>query len=277
MDVEREAGGGTGSARRRRERHLHSMLRHERIVEDQFLVFKVCGLWSRSLTLFQVDVFMVLSQDKVHLLLTLQLMLKNALMSLVKGFFALFPKIKKSAKLASHSSPRVPASVSPSTPAAQLEVAPLPDSIEWVQLRERHAGKIYYWNRRTNSTVWPAPAGVEVVWIGERNEEGGVWYWHRDTRVSTFDLLGEERYRQPRAAKKYWAPSRLCCVEIIFTVTMVTGPAIRAYRLIGVRALPCGLDYDQFPLRLSCGDGFSDVLTAYGPLVSGSHFSLLVA
>ena len=31
MDVEREAGGGTGSARRRRERRLRSMLRHERM------------------------------------------------------------------------------------------------------------------------------------------------------------------------------------------------------------------------------------------------------
>ena len=69
---------------------------------------------------------------------------------------------------------------SPSTLVAQLEV-----SVEWVRLRERHAGKTYFWNRRTNSTVWQAPAGVEVVWIGERNEEGGVWYWHRDTRVRT--------------------------------------------------------------------------------------------
>ena len=34
---------------------------------------------------------------------------------------------------------------------------------------------------------------------------------------------------------------------------------------IGVRALPCGLDYVLFPLRLFGGDGFSDVLTAYGP------------
>ena len=77
------------------------------VVEDQVLVFKVfpldsvqhrrlpprnvflSGLWSRSLTLFQVDVF------KAHLLLTLQLVLKNAQMSLVKGFFALFPKLKK--------------------------------------------------------------------------------------------------------------------------------------------------------------------------------------
>ena len=83
------------------------------VVEDQVLVFKVfppdrvqqrclprnaflSGLWSRSLIfLFQVEVFMVLSQDKVHLLLTLQLVLKSALMSLVKGFFARFPKFKK--------------------------------------------------------------------------------------------------------------------------------------------------------------------------------------
>ena len=35
--------------------------------------------------LFQVDVFMVLSQDRVHLLHTLQLVMKNAQMSLVKG------------------------------------------------------------------------------------------------------------------------------------------------------------------------------------------------
>ena len=48
-------------------------------------------------------------------------------------------------------------------------------------------------------------------------------------------------------------------------------------RFTGVRALPYGLDYDQFRLRLSCGDGLSDVLTAYKPLVSGSHFSLVVA
>ena len=61
---------------------------------------------------------------------------------------------------------------------------------------------------------------------------------------------------------------------------MVTGPAIHvahcsrwkrslwysSYRLMGARALPCDLDYDHFPLRLPCGDGFSDVLIAYGPL-----------
>ena len=82
------------------------------VVEDQVLVFMVfsqdsvqqrrlpenaflSGLWSRSLTLFLVEVFLVLSQVRVHLLHTLQLVLKNAQMSLVKGFFALFPTLKK--------------------------------------------------------------------------------------------------------------------------------------------------------------------------------------
>ena len=100
-------------------------------------------------------------------------------------FFTLFPKLKKSAKLASHSSLRVPASGSPSTLAAQLEDAPVPDSNEWVLFRK--GGKPYHWNRRTFSVCKPPP-GVKVVWVGERNEEGGVWYWHRDTRVSTFIL-----------------------------------------------------------------------------------------
>ena len=31
-------------------------------------------------------------------------------------------------------------------------------------------------------TVWLAPAGVEVVWYGEKDEEGGIWYWHRNDR-----------------------------------------------------------------------------------------------
>ena len=55
-------------------------------------------------------------------------------------------------------------------------------------LRDDNSGKPYYWNRRTFRTVWKPPPGVKVVWVGERNEEGRVWYWHRDTRVSTFDL-----------------------------------------------------------------------------------------
>ena len=159
------------------------------MVEDQVLVFKVfplervqqrrlplrnaflSKLWSRSLTLFQVDVFMVLSQDKVHLLLTLQLVLKNALMSLVKVFFA--PSSKKKVRSWLHNRvPRVPASASPSTLVAQLVVEPVQVSTEWVQLRDVNSGKPYYWNRRARASVWKAPAGVEVVWVGTRDDDG---------------------------------------------------------------------------------------------------------
>ena len=85
-----------------------------------------------------------------------------------QGVFRTFPQNKKSAKVTSHSGSELPPHPSSSTAAAQLE-----DSVEWVRLREKHAGKTYFWNRRTNSTVWRAPAGVEVVWYGEKNEKGG--------------------------------------------------------------------------------------------------------
>ena len=94
-----------------------------------------------------------------------------------KGVFRTFPQNKKSAKVTSGS--ELPPHPSSSTAAAQLE---------WVRLNERHVGKTYFWNRRTNGTVWLAPDGVEVVWYGEKDQEGRVWYWHRDTRISTFDL-----------------------------------------------------------------------------------------
>ena len=46
----------------------------------------------------------------------------------------------------------------------------------------------YFWNRRTRATVWKSPPGVKVVWVGERTEEGGSWYWHWDTRVSAYGI-----------------------------------------------------------------------------------------
>ena len=100
-----------------------------------------------------------------------------------KGVVRTFPQIKKSAKVTSHPGSELPPHPSSWTAPAQLE-----DSVEWVRLREKHSGRTYFWNRRTNSTVWRALAGVDVVWYGEKDEEGGVWYWHRDTRVSTFEL-----------------------------------------------------------------------------------------
>ena len=64
----------------------------------------------------------------------------------------------------------MPASVSSSTLAAQLEDAPVPDSNEWVQFL--NGGKASHWNRRTNATVWQSPPGVNVVWVGKLDEEG---------------------------------------------------------------------------------------------------------
>ena len=55
------------------------------------------GMWSRSLFLVVlVKAFEIFSQDRVHpLLLTIQLVLLKLWMSLGKGVFALFPKLKK--------------------------------------------------------------------------------------------------------------------------------------------------------------------------------------
>ena len=118
-----------------------------------------------------------------------------------EGFFRTFPQNKKGAKLAPHSSPTVPTSVSSSTPAAQLVV----------QLRDSNA----------NCSVWKAPAGVEVVWCGTRDDKGS---FTTNTKMlvpvcatSLLFLLGDGRHRQPRAVHKYWAPCRLCSVEIFFT------------------------------------------------------------
>ena len=149
----------------------------------------------------------------------------------------------------------------------------MPVSTEWVQLSDGDAGKTNYCNRRTNSTVWKAPAGVEVVWVGSQDERGLRYFWHRVSRVSRYDLPpGRGTDRQPRAVYKYWEPCRLCCVEIFFIVnnewSLVLPSTWHTARVgsdhegsartgfMGVRAFLCGLDYDQFPLRLFCGDGF---------------------
>ena len=155
------------------------------------------------MTLFLVDFFLV------HLLLTLQLVMKNAQMSLAKVFFRTFLQIKKSAKVASRSGSELLLESSPSTPAAQLE-----GSVDWVRLRERHAGKTFLWNR----VLTVQSGGLQLVSRscgtakGMRRERCTTG---TGTRVpprlsSLLFLLGEERYRQPRAVYKYWAPCRLC-------------------------------------------------------------------
>ena len=65
--------------------------------------------------------------------------------------------------------------------------AHVPDSIEWVQLRDDQ-GRTYYWSRRTRMTEWKPPPGIRVVWVGTKCSGEGVYYWHKDTRASRFDL-----------------------------------------------------------------------------------------
>ena len=58
----------------------------------------------------------------------------------------------------------------------------------WVLMRPSDISKSYYWNRRTNSTAWDAPASVEVVWVGELTAGGDVWYWNQVTGLATYEL-----------------------------------------------------------------------------------------
>ena len=69
----------------------------------------------------------------------------------------------------------------------QSSAMSLPESVEWVEFTDAN-GRIYFWNRRTNASVWTTPPGVRVVWVGAGDEIGGIWFWHRLTRVTTYSL-----------------------------------------------------------------------------------------
>ena len=80
------------------------------------------GLWSRTSNSLFLEAFKIFSQDRAHLqLLHLQLVFVVLQMCLGTGFFALFPKLKKSAKLGSHSGSELLPESSPSTPAAHVD------------------------------------------------------------------------------------------------------------------------------------------------------------
>ena len=66
----------------------------------------------------------------------------------------------------------LPGQFSTSSPGPDHVDEHLPDSAEWVQFRASATCKPYYWNRRTNATAWKPPPGINVVWVGEREESG---------------------------------------------------------------------------------------------------------
>ena len=74
------------------------------------------------------------------------------------GVFRTFPQIKKSAKSGSHSTQRVPASFSPSTPAPQQRVR----LKEWVMVTNEHG--LYFWNKDTGEKRWQLEEGSNPRW-----------------------------------------------------------------------------------------------------------------
>ena len=62
-------------------------------------------------------------------------------------------------------------------------------SIVWVRMHDGDTDQSFFWNRRTNSTAWHAPAGVEVVWVGEMSARGSVWYWNQVTGLTLIHFL----------------------------------------------------------------------------------------
>ena len=79
-----------------------------------------------------------------------------------------------------------PGQVSTASPGPVHVDMHLPDSAEWVELCDA-TGRTYFWNKRSQATVWKSPPGVQVFWVGERDEEGDV-YWHRRTIASGYTL-----------------------------------------------------------------------------------------
>ena len=173
---------------------------------------------SRLLTfLLPVEIFKVFAQDRVqqqfqsrtfplqfHVVEVFVVVFTVFLRFRAPQFFRTFPRPKKSAKVRAHSRSELAAHSSSSTPGAygvvssleepvqeeekeEHQVSPMPDSIEWVELSDAN-GRTYFWNRRSQATVWKTPPGVQIVWVGERDEEGDVWYWHRRTRASGYFL-----------------------------------------------------------------------------------------
>ena len=118
-------------------------------------------MWSSSLFLVcLVKALKIFSQDRVHpLLLTIQLVILKLWMSLGKWFFCTFPKIKKSANLGPHSSRRVHAGVSSSTPAPHHRTR----LWEWVMILTDQGP--YYWDRRTGETRWTMEDGYSPSWL----------------------------------------------------------------------------------------------------------------
>ena len=59
-----------------------------------------------------------------------------------------------------------PGQVSTASPGPVHVDVHLPDSAEWVQLRDAATSKPYFWNRRTRATMWKPPPGILARRLG---------------------------------------------------------------------------------------------------------------
>ena len=107
------------------------------------------GLWSRSVLveifLFVVQVLVSFSRDRVQQLLVPS---RSPTLFLLEVLTVL------------------PGQVLTASPGPVHVDEHLPDSAEWVQLRDEATSKPYFWNRRTRVTKWKPPPGIRVVWVG---------------------------------------------------------------------------------------------------------------
>ena len=190
VDIPVPGGGGPSSG-------LHvspqDSVQHRRLPENAFL----SRLWSRSLTLCLVEVFLV------HIPLTLQLVMKNVQMNLTKGFFALFPKLKKvrrSLRTRGRNCLRTPAH-----PRRRLS---------WRTPLSGCGSRMTILASRTTGTdafsVLSGSHHLAARWCGmPQGMRRGLFTSGTRKRVSPRLLsllfrLGEELHRQPKAVYEYW-------------------------------------------------------------------------
>ena len=212
------------------------------------------GLWSRPVVVDEVEVFTVYTQDSVLKRLVEQIIVFQ---QQLPSKSLTFP-VPRGAPLDFHQDPPRAAGSTGFARYGKSRVfshfSPWKKVRSWLRTRVRgctpvsaHPRRLLSWRSRPcrtpssgcssgNASQARPTTGTDVLTVqsgrhqlvsrscglvkGMRREGSGTGTGIRVSvrMTSLLFLLGEERYRQPRAVYKYWAPCRLCCVEIFFTM-----------------------------------------------------------
>ena len=162
------------------------------------------GLWRRTLISPSVEASKIFSQDRLHLHhLHLQLVFMVLQMGLVKGFFALFPKLKKVRR-----SLRTRGRNCLRTPAHPRRLLSWRSPSSGCGLRMTNLA-----SRTTGTGALSVLSGshrLALRWCGtvqgmrRGTATSGTRIRVSPRLTSLLFLLGEELHRQPRAVYKYW-------------------------------------------------------------------------